>query len=375
MKVNISRPLIREAFWLLPFVFLTLCALALARPWRTIPPVSEGRAILDGQGRTVIIPEPLPGVVTSTYLSDFLIMTHSPETILKAGGPRERPKPNALSIYPLLFRIFPQVVFDDALWDFPGDIETIAAKDVGGVHLISRMHFDVFGFKTVDFGPPTYEQPDEVIAIRTLILNRLIGQEERAGAIVDRHMRVYKELAAELRPDTLMERPRAISAISPTNEWTRAYATFYFDGRAELINAAKDFPVLGRESDAERILAINPDMIVLYVGDFKGFTRDPRWRGLEAVRNRRVYTNVPFNRTTYDVDGRSLGTRWVAELAYPDRLQPKLRELLRDHYLESYNYRLTEAELDELLNVEENEGAAFYERFLRAGEGKNRDES
>jgi iron complex transport system substrate-binding protein len=112
---------------------------------------------------------------------------------------------------------------------------------------------------------------------------------------------------------------------------------------------------------------MNPDLIIVFVGDYEGVIRDPRWRGLKAVQNRRVYVSISSNRYTFNL-AQPLGSRWMAELAYPDRLQPKLRALFREHYRENYGYSLSEAEVDELLNVAENRNAAGYERFMNPQE-------
>jgi iron complex transport system substrate-binding protein len=55
----------------------------------------------------------------------------------------------------------------------------------------------------------------------------------------------------------------------------------------------------------------------------------------------------------------------MAELAHPDRLQPKLREQYRDHFLKAYSYRLSDDEIDNLLRIDESKDSVGYARFAR----------
>jgi hypothetical protein len=91
---------------------------------------------------------------------------------------------------------------------------------------------------------------------------------------------------------------------------------------------------------------------------------DPRWRDLQSVKERRVYR-------MYGGGGlggliyQPLYDRFMAEIAHPDRLQPKLRQLIRDRIWTEFNYRLSDDEIDKMLNVGENKGSLGAERFTR----------
>ena len=140
--------------------------------------------------------------------------------------------------------------------------------------------------------------------------------------------------------------------------------------RSGVRDASLGWRDVGRQQEAERILAMNPD-IVLTNEPVDDFLRDPRWQGLSAVRSRRVY-NGPLR----DFDGSSgnlfgltfnpLWSRWLAEIAHPDRMPANLRERLRTQVETLYGYRLSKAEIDELLNVEKNHAADGYARFTAA---------
>jgi ABC-type Fe3+-hydroxamate transport system substrate-binding protein len=204
---------------------------------------------------------------------------------------------------------------------------------------------------------------------QTRVWNDLLGQREQADILMRRYIREWADLVQELEPHTLEERVRTLGLVSPSDDWTRCYGHADFDARLALEDPMGGYTTLGRENDAERILAINPELIILFVGDYEGFTNDPRWRGLDAVRTRRVYENAVMNRYTFDIDYQPLAGRWLAELAYPERLAPQLRERLRAHYREAYGFEINDAQIDALLRVKENAGSVGYERFFRPTDG------
>ena len=124
--------------------------------------------------------------------------------------------------------------------------------------------------------------------------------------------------------------------------------------------------------DAERVLAIDPDIILLtgsrdfpHAGESpQEFMHDPRWRDLKAVKEKCVYRMFGGGGLG-GIIFQPLYDRFMAEIAHPDRLQPKLRQLLRDRILTEFNYRLSDDEIDEMLNVDENSGSDGAERFTR----------
>jgi len=99
-------------------------------------------------------------------------------------------------------------------------------------------------------------------------------------------------------------------------------------------------------------------MIFFFPGSPKDFMQDPRWLGLKAVRNRRVYRWAQTNLTF-----RPAAIRWLAEIAHPERLQPEVRRLSRDRMLEEFGYRLSDEQIDEMLHVAENSSSIGTARF------------
>jgi len=74
----------KELFWLAPFAFLGLIALAPLRLAPTFPASAQNRVMIDAEGVKVAIPLPFRAVLGSGP-SDFLEISHAPEVILEAG--------------------------------------------------------------------------------------------------------------------------------------------------------------------------------------------------------------------------------------------------------------------------------------------------
>jgi iron complex transport system substrate-binding protein len=107
------------------------------------------------------------------------------------------------------------------------------------------------------------------------------------------------------------------------------------------------------------------------------FMRDPRWRGLKAVQERRVYRMPGTSSADLAImQYRPLWTRWMAEIGHPERMQPRLRQMLRESFVREFGYRLTDDQIDTLLRIDENKDSVGYERFTRNYQaGKEKDPS
>jgi hypothetical protein len=249
------------------------------------------------------------------------------------------------------------------LWDFPTDLESVLANDRGDVYFDRNLKR--FGLYAVACFPPMVTL-DDYISRQTLCLNRLIDKPQQGPAFMADYRLNIVNLMLELQLDPAVQRPRVLTLVCSHDDWTHLWGGHDLDQRLGFGDAAEGLTALGRGSEAERILAMDPDLIILYVGDAPRFMQDPRWRGLRAVREKKVYGSISrLYHYTFDLDTVPLWFRWLAELAYPDRLAPKLRTLIREHYVKNYGYRFKEEELDWLLRLDENRFSVNYDRFER----------
>ncbi|AZV59060.1 iron ABC transporter substrate-binding protein [Clostridium sp. AWRP] len=109
------------------------------------------------------------------------------------------------------------------------------------------------------------------------------------------------------------------------------------------------------EVSSEQVLKWDPDVIIATDASFyKGVYSDPVWQGIKAVKNHKVYLvpNDPFN--WYDRSpsvNMILGIPWTAKILYPDKFQNiDLNGLIKEFYSNFYHYKLTDSDVNALLN-------------------------
>lgn len=124
----------------------------------------------------------------------------------------------------------------------------------------------------------------------------------------------------------------------------------------------------GQTVNIEQIMAWAPDVILL--NNFEpGLTpdtlyRDPLFADIPAVRERRVY-KVPLGGYLWDPPNQEspLYWQWLSLLLHPDKFTWPLRDNIAEAYGELYGRRPGADEIDAVLRMKLNEGAAGYERF------------
>ena len=117
-------------------------------------------------------------------------------------------------------------------------------------------------------------------------------------------------------------------------------------GRGELTRVTRD-----------QILAWNPAIIIAEERSFyNALHRSTMWRGLAAVRNKRVYLapGDPFGWID-DPPGvnRIVGLYWLTALFYPDQYQEDLRATTREFYEKFYAVKLSDRQLEALVRPAE----------------------
>jgi iron complex transport system substrate-binding protein len=104
-----------------------------------------------------------------------------------------------------------------------------------------------------------------------------------------------------------------------------------------------------------QILAWNPDVILAQQRSFySALQRDPEWRGLSAVRSKRVFLapSQPFGWIDNPAGvNRMVGLYWLSDLFYPNVLEEDLSANVRDFYKTYYGVQLTDRQLAALLRL------------------------
>lgn len=123
----------------------------------------------------------------------------------------------------------------------------------------------------------------------------------------------------------------------------------------------------GADVSLETLLDWDPDLLILNTWaspklSVESIMNEALLQELSAVKNRRVYESPAASQLVHA----PLTWRWYAMTAYPDLFpEHDLRQQVKDDYKRVFNIDLTEEDVDNILNVEENRNSAGYERFMR----------
>jgi ABC-type Fe3+-hydroxamate transport system substrate-binding protein len=373
----------REALWLVPFVCLGIIALGLFRPQPKFPAPAQSRIVRDETGKPVQIAVPFRGVaVVGSTPDGYLMDTHAPEFLVHAGDPDGRKRFAGL----MESLVYPEVLKKDSLWDAGlfkyahgpyAEFETLLAYDPGvflgydgGFSLLTQLrNFDLPVL--ADWG---HQKTNEQVGFSVArVDSALIGHPELGEARIASYRRVFADLEKELQPSLMDSRPSVLTMAASSRDRTgvsvaRWRQDDYF--RAGMDDASQGWAIRG--DDAERILAMDPDIVIL-MGTGNGaegpreFLQDPRWFGLKATESRRVYKNygVDALKGNAGLTFSPVEVRWMAEIAHPDRLQPRVRQLSRERMYEEFGYLLNEDQIDYLLQIKENSDSIGVRRFIR----------
>ncbi len=373
-----------ESKWLVPFAAIALAALALLRPLPHFPPPAQYRIVKDGAGVEVPIEIPFRGSVLMWCgggAGGYLSTTHSPRTLVSAGTQRDRDW-FAKGVWSWIYL---RTLQQDSVWQNNFNnrfaaIEGLLAFDAGaylggcgGVGVVSSIR--AVGLPVLSQSPfAKIKDWDEVMFATAHVETALIDEPERGEALIAAYKQAYSDLDAEMQTQTLAEHPRILIMGSYNEDRGHLYIKnarndyrIYLPPAGVICAAGPEVP---QTPDAERILLTDPDMIFLmgWAQTPQEFKRDPRWRGLKAVIENRVYRmpGDPFGGGGLaGLHFQPLWVRWMAEIAHADRLQPKLRETLREHFVSEFDYRLSDEQIDQFLHIDENIGAVGYARFTK----------
>lgn len=333
--------------------------------------------ITDQRGRTITLDKPprrlifMPIPAPSTFITidgsaDKIVGMNSYSATAMRDGIMGK-------LFPGLSRIKTDVVMNASdPTSFAPNIESVLALQpdlifqwataTDNIEALDRLGIPTLGLRV---------STDEDFVRYVTIMGQVAGKEQRAATLLqrqnDERQRLTKELGA-LKPE---ERPRVLYFNRATNMLrVSGKGTFndYYIGLAGGRNAAGDTSLMSTVT-IEQIMTWNPQVILL--GNFDEATpadiyADPRWQGIDAVKNRRVY-RMPMGGYRWDPPSQesALTWAWLAGLLHPEREHTDLRAAMRDWYAFLYAHTLTDDEIDGILFVDKNRASAGYERYTK----------
>lgn len=339
----------RMAFAALAILASALAPPALAAPFR------------DDAGRVVEVPAPPRRVFTAGPPAAILLYTLAPERLL--GWPREnRPAEKRFLAEPYaslpatgrltgrgataspegVLALRPDLLLD--VGSTRGTFVDLAERtqaQLGIPYVLLDGRFDAV--------PHTYRQ-----------LGALLGVPERGEELARWSETLLADIAARLKDIPQDRRPRAYYGRGPDGLETGLRGSINTEV-LELVGA-RNVAAAGGEGglaqvSLEQVLAWDPEVIVTTDPNFlKALEADPRWAGVSAVRAGRTHLapKLPFGWVDFPPGvNRLVGARWLASVLYPDRFPEDIRPLVKDFYQRFYHVTLSDAQVQELLDVAE----------------------
>lgn len=213
------------------------------------------------------------------------------------------------------------------------------------------------------FGVPVFFVQEDLVedepeAIRAV--GRALGREERADGLA-------KDAEERLAYITKMQsaipkekRPTVYYAESSDGLSTECEASFHFSpfkfiGVRPAFECVQKTMVGMEKVNMEAIISVNPDVIVATDESFfKSVFKDPKWAGLKAVKNKRVYL-VPKDPVNF-LDRppsfmRILGVEWLSSLIYPAEYKKDILKETVSFYKLYLRKNITKAEAAKILGA------------------------
>lgn len=322
------------------------------------------RTITDMAGRTITIPSEIKKAYTTSQIGIIVLYTLNPDKLAGWGfaltdNDREFIDPKYFGL-PVL-----------GTWS--------GKNGTGNIEEIIRIHPDIIlSIGTIDDSQKTLsdkiqEQTGIPVVMADGPLDKLDRMYEMVGDIMGEQARA-KELS-----DYCSETVNGIKAITAKVPQDKRVKVYYAEGPKgletdpkgsfhtqvlDLVNGvnAADVPMqsgFGRTAvSLEQLLKWDPEVIIAgYDKDAKaGFFNDiyntSEWKGIKAVRNKKVYSipNRPFDWFDRPPSvNRIIGVKWLANLLYPQYVKLDMESEVKVFYEKFYHKKLTEQETKKLL--------------------------
>lgn len=184
-------------------------------------------------------------------------------------------------------------------------------------------------------------------------IGRVLGVAARADDLAGSAEHAINALRGRLLIEPATKRPRVYYARGANGLETGLPGS----GAAASIDAAGAINVAAPLGSGERVTVTpqqlrewNPDLIIVQDRSaYVAIQRDPMWRGLTAVRNKKVFLEpaAPFGWIEEPPGvNRLIGLYWLSQLLYPGDALEDVRTLMGDFYDKFYGIKLSDAQIE-----------------------------
>lgn len=318
----------------------------------------------DQRGRTIELPRPAERIVAIPVPMASIIMAFDGSSRRIVGM---HPSSRQSIQEGFLRRVFPEAlsINDDVTRGgmFTPNLESILAlrpdavlqwtEPVDAIRALEGAGLTVVGLIN---SPPTQEIHERNLTI----VGEVIGQRKRVAWLIRTQQKMRRRIEEAVAGIPASERPRVLYLSRIRQGLRPAGRNTYQDFWIRLTGGTNvaTFAGMNMAVNLEQIVTWNPQ--VVFIGAFddatpKDLMSNPALAGVAAVRNRRVY-KLPHGGYRWDPGSHEshLTWQWAVMLLHPERARFDLRGSMRDTYRFLYRYELTDADIDEILQVRLN---------------------
>ena len=309
---------------------------------------------LDAAGRRVTVPERITRVMAADRIAEVLVLVLAPDKLAGLGREPRRgdlpprfgrvpviewgPDGNPAHIAEAVWRLHPQVIIDAS---------GITPDRVAYAEQVQQLT----GIPYILVDDSFARMPQVLRSVGTLL-----GVGDRASDLAIWAEHAVGGLRGLLLIRPADARPHVYYARGPSGLETALPGSISAEAldEAGAINVAVP---LGHGAmttvTPAQLLAWNPEIIIVENRSlYNELQRGRVWRGIAAVRNKRVYLE-PENPFGWIDDppgiNRLIGLYWLSGLFYPDQTQEDLRSVTCDFYNKFYRETLTNAQIEALV--------------------------
>lgn len=199
------------------------------------------------------------------------------------------------------------------------------------------------------------------------LLGDILNKQEKSQKLINYHKDTNKYLTSKTKKIENIKRKKILYLRDSqlTVASGKAVNNIMID-MAGGVNVAKDITTgVWSKVTMEQIIKWNPDIIILsnfdkilpediYNNKFEG----QDWSKINAVKNKKVF-KAPIGIYRWDAPSAEtpLMIKWIAKVAVPEVFNDyNIRKDIKDFYLEFFNYKLSDEQLNFILNSKVNKG-------------------
>jgi iron complex transport system substrate-binding protein len=324
---------------------------------------SVGAAVFtDSAGRRVMLPDQVERIMPAGPASAVFVYALVPNKLIGWTEPLSRAQ---RALLPARFARLP------VTGQLGGLNPTATAADVQRLHPDLIIGYGVLSPPTVmladriqqQTGVPYILLDDSIQRMPDMLrqVGPILGAGDHGLAVTNYAYRAIENLRGQLLISSATDRPlvyygRGSDGLETGLPGSPAISDI---DQAGVINVAAG---LGRGGlirvTRAQIFSWNPQIIVAQERSFyNALLRDPQWRGLAAVRGKRIYLAPadPFGWIDSPPGvNRAIGLYWLSNLFYPDLYQEDLRANAREFYQLYYGVAISDRQLEALIRPAES---------------------